>query len=443
MKKTDELSGKGMLKKYWLVLFLTFNNVVFLISQLSQVFYTQFQEIFKVTNSQQGVLAAVGVVGTYAGSIVGGYLSDRFNPKKLNVYACYLSGAMALIESYVHSYGILIFVYIMLSISSMCLLNTAYMKCIRLIGTSEEQGRLFGFGEVAFAVVSLVFNYGFLGLITASGMTFQQSLRVVAAACIIIGLAIQFFWNIPALSKKNKEAVESQNTEQKSKVGLANFVKCLKAPVLWENALIFHGFGGALGYLWNYMQPNLVNTFLLSGTVASALMLFMKNSTRIIMAPIGGKLRDKAGDSTKVILPLGGGFCVVSVIMAISPQNSSASLWIYFALLLLAAIFIFQINGLQYTIIEDAKVPNVYNGTMWGIIVAFGWSSDAYSYIIAGKLLDTFGNTGFRYIWLLMGGFMCLALIGTLLLRRSIKNGTALGKTIQSELDAGIITYED
>ena len=196
---TLKKDGNGMIRKYWLVLFLTFNNVIFLISQLSQVFYTQFQDIYHVTNTQQGVLTSVGVIGTYAGSIVGGYLADRYNPKTLNVVACFVSGIVALIESFATSYVMLLFVYIMLSLSSMCLLNTAYMKCIRLIGTKEEQGRLFGFEEVSFAVVSLAFNYGFMGLITASGMTFQQSLRVVAAACIIIGLAIQLFWNIPAL----------------------------------------------------------------------------------------------------------------------------------------------------------------------------------------------------------------------------------------------------
>lgn len=435
------LLGNGMLKKYWLVLFLTFNNVVFLISQLSQVFYTQFQDIYQLNNTQQGVLSSVSTVGVYLGSIVGGYLADRYNPKTLNVLACMLSGVMALIESFAQSYAVLIVVYIMLSISSMCLLNTAYMKCIRLIGTSEEQGRLFGFEEVSFAIVSLVFNYGFLGLITASGMTFQQSLRVVCAACIIIGLAIQFFWNIPALEGYKGKSKEEANRDKK-KVGLDAYRKCLKAPVLWENALIFHGFGGALAYLWVYMQPNLVNSFLFDAAIASALMLAFKNGIRIIISPIGGKLRDKMGDSTKVIIPLGIAFCVFSIIMGFAPQGGGTGLIIYLILVVLAAICIFAINGLQYTIIDDAKVPNVYSGTMWGVIVAFGWSSGAYSYTIAGHLLDKFGNSGYAYIWFLMAAFMCLALLGAFLLRRDIKRGTALGKEIQAELDAGIISYE-
>jgi len=441
MKNNSLLAG-GMLKKYWLVLFLTFNNVVFLISQLSQVFYTQFQEIYNLTNSQQGVLSSVGVIGTYAGSIIGGYLADRYNPKSLNVWACYLSAAMALIESFAQSYIVLIFVYIMLSISSMCLLNTAYMKCIRLIGTSEEQGRLFGFEEVSFAIVSLIFNYGFLGLITASGMSFQQSLRVVCIACIVIGLAIQLFWKIPALENYKEKQAAAQK-EGKKKVGLSAYVKCLKAPVLWENALIFHGFGGALGYLWVYMQPNLVNNFLFSAAAASALMLAFKNVIRIVVSPLGGKLRDKLGDSTKVIIPLGIAFCVFAIIMGLAPQGTTAGLVIYLILVVFAAISIFAINGLQYTIVDDAKVPAVYSGTMWGVIVAFGWSSGAYSNIIAGTLLDKFGNAGYPMLWFIMAAFMVLALIGAFLLRRDIKNGTVLGKDIQGELDAGIITYED
>lgn len=427
------------------MLFLTFNNVVFLISQLSQVFYTQFQEIYNLNNVQQGMLSTVGVIGTYAGSFIGGYLADKFNPKSLNVWACYLSAAMALIESFANSYIVLIFVYIMLSISSMCLLNTAYMKCIRLIGTPDEQGKLFGFEEVSFAVVSLIFNYGFMGLITASGMTFQASLRVVAAACVVIGLAIQFFWNIPALEnyKAEKKAAKAARTEKKDakkSVGLDAYIKCFKAPVVWENALIFHGFGGALGYLWVYMQPNLATTFLLSATAASAIMLLMKNSIRIVISPIGGVLRDKAGDSTKVIIPLGLAFCVISVVMALLPQTPGLGLWLYIIMVFLAAVCIFAINGLQYTIVEDAKVPNAYNGTMWGIIVAFGWSSGAYSYIVAGGLLDHFGTPGYRYIWLLMAAFMLLALTGTFLLRHSMKHGTCLGKDIQAEVDAGLIS---
>lgn len=38
-RKGGGLLGPGMLKKYWLVMFATFSNTSFLISQLSQVFY--------------------------------------------------------------------------------------------------------------------------------------------------------------------------------------------------------------------------------------------------------------------------------------------------------------------------------------------------------------------------------------------------------------------
>lgn len=82
-RKGGGLLGPGMLKKYWLVMFATFSNTSFLISQLSQVFYVQFQDIFQLTNTQMGFLEGFGNIGGFVGGIIGGLLADRFSPKKL------------------------------------------------------------------------------------------------------------------------------------------------------------------------------------------------------------------------------------------------------------------------------------------------------------------------------------------------------------------------
>lgn len=423
--------GSSMIKKYWLVFFLTLTNVNFLISQINDVFYTQFQEIFQLTNTQQGVLAPMNYIGCIIGSIIGGYLADRYSPKLLCVLSCIVSGVASIIEANIRSYSLLLLIYLLLSLSCFVLLNTAYMKCIKMLGTEEEQGKLFGVSEASFGAVTLIFYSGFLSIISSSGMNFQQALYLVGGLCIVIGVLLQIFFKLPKAKEENKEKVTIQ------KPGFDVYIKAVKMPITWYNGLVFYGVSSFMTMLFSYMQPRLVNIYLFDAALASAILLVVKNVLRIILSPIGGTIRDKAGDSFKVFIPMGVICIILSAMVAVLPVKAGASPILYLILIIAASVLLFCITPLQYTLVTDAKVPECYSGTVWGISYAINPLLGLPNTVIAGYLLDKFGLNGYRYIAVLMGVFMIVVVLATALMRRSIKMGTVLGKAVKAEIEAG------
>ena len=189
-KKNNGFLAPGMLKKYWLTFFATLSNSAFLITMLSQTFYVQFQEVYNLTNTQLGFLEGIGSIGGFIGGFVGGFFADRFSPRKLTALGCVVAFAAAVAEALSSSYFVLILVYIALSFSSNVLLMTPYFKLLKLLGTDEEQGKIMTFSETAYAIVTLLINYGFLGAISAFNLSFQAALIAVGAINGLVAIGI-------------------------------------------------------------------------------------------------------------------------------------------------------------------------------------------------------------------------------------------------------------
>ena len=71
-----------------------------------------------------------------------------------------------------------------------------------------------------------------------------------------------------------------------------------------------------------------------------------------------------------------------------------------------------MMSNFLYTLVTTAAVPVLYVGSVYGIASAIGYSSDLWLYTVCGSWLDSMGNDGYRYIWLVgaIGGLMMLAM---------------------------------
>lgn len=88
----------------------------------------------------------------------------------------------------------------------------------------------------------------------------------------------------------------------------------------------------------------------------------------------------------------------------------------YAAWIMVAAVLLLACNGMMsnflYTLVTTANVPIVYVGSVYGIASAIGYSSDLYLFAICGNWLDSMGNEGYKYIWLIgaLGGLLMFAM---------------------------------
>lgn len=440
-KQNNGFLAPGMLKKYWLTFFATLTNACFMVAQFSQMFYVQFMEIFKLTHTQLGILEGLGSIGGFVGGLIGGLLADRFSPRKLTALGCFVTAAAAVAESFTHSYFLLIVIYFALSFSSNVLLMTPYFKLLKLLGTDEEQGKIMTFSETAFAIVTLAINYGFLGAIEAMGLSFQASLRVVAAVCLLIGVGIWAFFRAPGLSAEEeriahiKEQAKMQKEEHSAAPSgaFAEFLAVLKCPVLYLNIIATMTMTFFNQVIFVYMNPFLVNILALAAGTASLYTITFKNVLRIVVSPFGGIIRDKLNDSTAVLKI---GSLVLAAVMVVLALAGGSSLALYLVLVVLAGVCIFSVTGLQYTLIADAKLPAKYAGRIFGITFSLNSLTTLFRGTVCGKILDQKGYVaGFNTVFWIGFAACLLCAASAIVLRKVIDNKKALSKEIQAEVD--------
>lgn len=448
-KNNNGFLAPGMLKKYWLTFFATLSNAAFLITQLSQTFYVQFQEVYNLTNTQIGFLEGIGSIGGFVGGFIGGFFADRFSPRKLTAIGCLVAFIAAVVEAFSTSYFVLILVYIALSFSANVLLMTPYFKLLKLLGTDEEQGKIMTFSETAYAIVTLIIQYGFLGAISALNLTFQTALIAVGVLNGLVALGIYGLFRAPGLTheearlkkeaaarKANKSgAADSDLAAVKPGNAITEFIAVLKMPILWLNVIATMTMTFYNQVVFTYMNPYMVNVIGITAATASLLQITFKNGLRIVISPFGGTIRDKLNDSTIVVKWFSVALAVVMLCFALF---GSASIYMYLVLVVLAGICIFSVTGLQYTLIADAKVPVKYAGRIWGIVFGLNTLTTLFRGTVCGSLLDIQGNDGYRTIFLIGLVSCVLCAVSAVLIRRVINAGKALGRTIQAEVDAGL-----
>ncbi len=387
--------------KYASVFLLTFSWIVYLIPYLATDFYSQFLEAYNLTDGQLGtVITFFGLTAT-PGYFAGGWIADKFNSKKLVVLSCISTAAVAIVIALIHSYTLLILLYLLMGFTSAGLHWSAHLKIIRSLGDDGEQGKLYGVADTAYGIFTILMTYGVLALLTsilnATGIGFRGAIIIYAAMSILIGIAVA--WIVPF----DPNAAEADDNE---KITLALIKDVLKMPLTYYLGLFTLGYY-LIRCIVPYINPHLSASFGVSVTFATAFAMTVRTGVKMFSGPLGGILRDKIGKSTPVALLGGAGAMIFSVILAFLPAGSSFALPVMIVAVIIV-IFSGMTSPLLYTPVSEAKIPLKYSGTILGIASAIGYSADIWLYNLCGGWLDKMGDSAYRYIYLLMafGGLM-------------------------------------
>lgn len=403
--KMMEANRGRSLKKIYLIVFITaFSNIVYIIPYLSLNFYTQFLEAYNLTDGQMGFMMSFFGMTAIPGYLIGGWIADIFNPKKLVILSCVATGVVAIGVALSPSYGLLLVLYGFYGITSTCLHWGAYLKVIRTLGNQDEQGRLYGVANTGYQMFSLFLQYVILAvlvnLMNSSGFGFRGGVLVYAAISIVIGLLI-----LKVVPNSGKEKYEKDTGVKLSLIG-----KALKMPMTWYLGIFTLSYFIILMSL-PYVNPYLSSSFGISVAFATVFAVTARTGSIIVMAPVGGFIRDKVlkGKSTRLVL----GCAVLSMIFA-AVMTFLPRVAVYAIPMMIVAVLAYLMTGTLattlYTPLSEAKVPIAYTGTILGIASAIGYSSDAWLYNLCGQWIDNYGEVGYRYIWGLsiFAGFMML-----------------------------------
>ncbi len=392
-------------KKLVLVIIVTFSSIVLLIPYLAYDFYNQFLNTYGVTDTQMGWLLTAYAASAVPSYFIGGWIADIFNPKKLVIASCVLTGLISFAVAVCSSFFMLALLFFCFGITAITLNWSAYLKIIKMLGNDDEQGRLFAMSDIAYAILSLGLQYIVLAIITYALADnpngFKAAYIIYGALSILIGIAV--FFAVPNMTyEKETKGVKED---------LRLMAHAAKLPITWYLSFFTLGYF-LIRSVITYLNPYLTDAFEQSIPFAQAFSAAIRTGALMVFSPVGGMLRDKMGQSaSKLITRFSIGCIVFSVVMMYIPHGKQYAVWI-----MAAAVILLAFNGMMsnflYTLVTTANVPIVYVGSVFGIASAIGYSSDLYLYTICGSWLDSMGNAGYKYIWLVgaLGGLIMFAM---------------------------------
>lgn len=408
-------------KKYLTVMTLGLaGGSIYFLPYIKYIFYDAQIASMGITNTQSGLLLTMYTIGNMILYIPGGIIADKVSPKKALVVSLLSTVALVYIYAFTMNFQIAMVIWTALSFSTAFVFWSSLMKAVRIIGTEEEQGFMYGLYYACNGITAALTNTIALNVYKTAGgdvkTGFFRAVLVGGSMAVLAAVLLMFLMD----GKKKEEAVSDEPKFQMRDVG-----KLLKNPFVWiVSFTILCGYGFYTSI--SYFNPYLTEVMGVSPE-SSGFISIVRNYLLLLLAPVGGLIADKLFHSTckwlcTSFLALAALFGAVLILPSdISPL--AASLYT-----LIPGAFAMMMYGVVFSTVSEAGIPRAMTGTVIGIASIIGYMPDSIYSVLFGKWLDTYGGAGYNYIF----GFLAASgVVGAILAMLVYKNGKKAKKEIQ------------
>lgn len=408
--------NKAFVKKYGTLLLLAAGaGIIFQLPYIRETFYVPIQNAMNLTNEQMGLLSSGYATMATLSYFIGGIIADKFSARKLLTFSFLATGILGLWFSTFPGFTVSRIIFVLMGISTIITYWSACIKATRMLGTDEEQGRLFGLQEGLRGVLNALLVFAMTAVFSSfvdeiAGAA--AAIRVCAITVIIIGILNWFF-------------IEDTKTGEQSE-SLAEVVKgmfkCLLIPRVWILVgIIFTAYSvyGLIGYVTTYAQQFYGMTATTAATLGGVRYLLQG-----IGGVIGGFLADKLHSRMKVIIGGCIGLAVSFALYILFPAETS----MYTAVVInffFGLFFIYAVRSQYFAVHQDAGISLQLSGRVSGISSALGYLPDVFMYTLVGGWMDSYGRTGFNMTWIYAIVAAVLCVILTLILGKVVKKEQA------------------
>ena len=301
-------------------------------------------------------------------------------------------------------------IYFLLAVSNV-LFWVSFVKAVRLFGTEDEQGSVFGYSEGIRAVAGLLINFaalGILGYYISATCPLRYVLIFYGVVYVIMGVAM--FFLLPKDNKRENVATS-----------LKDYLNVLKVPGVWLVAILVlcaYSVQVAAEYTTTY----LTTVFGMGAVIAGIVATIRSYGIGIFSAPIIGKISDKVGSYTKTLIGLFAVEMILGAVLILIPGQPNFLILAIIVVLALATVY-YAVRGVYYATMGEAGVPVAMTGTATGIISVIGYLPDAYENTILGSFLDKYEAGGFTYVFGTVVLFAALGIVMCLIIRAKGKRG--------------------
>lgn len=387
------------LRKYLLIVTLGLaGGSIYFLPYVKYVFYDAHIACMNISNTQSGFLMTMYTVGNVILYLPGGILADKISPRKALVWSSLGTSALVFLYAFtMKNYVISMFIWLALAFSTGFVVWSALLKTVRMIGTEEEQGFLYGLYYACNGIAAAAVN-ALAVLVYRTGADMQSG---YFRACIFGGF-VPILVAVILMVLLTEEDGRADGKEGSAVFQMADVKELVRTPVVWViAAMMFCGYGFYMST--SYFNPYLTEVVGIS-MVDSGLLSAVRTYLLLLLAPIGGLIADRCFKSTSKWLCIS--FSLTALLFGavlILPADIhpvAASLYT-----LVPGAVVMMTYGVISSVVSEAGIPKVLTGTVIGMISIIGYLPDAVYSVIFGKWLDAYQAGGYRLIF----GFLALS----------------------------------
>ena len=410
-----ENSKQSRQKLLTLLVLMLVSGTMYKVYFLIDAFYVQMQNFMGLSHTQIGFIYSVAGWVSQFSFLAATYFSDKFSKRKMIAFALTANGITGFVISSYPAFSIMLVLFCMCAVFTDMMCWPTMLKTIRLLGSKDEQGRMFGFLETGRGVVDTVVSFSALAIFVTMGNDasgFRCAIIFLSIVSIVAGI-LAFF----TVEDDKKEEV----TEEKAKDEEGGIKRIFKDKSVWLVSLniftIYCLYSGL-----KYFVPFLKDVYDIPIALASAYGIINMYGLKMVGGPIGGIISDKVTHSaTKFINIM---FVITAASLGAYTFLPHGSMNVYIAMIisLTMSAFIFCMRAIFFAPMDEIRVPRKLTGAAMSFGSFIGYLPGAFIAIIYGKILDTNpGIAGYKLIFMLMAGIAVVGIVISTILLKEIK----------------------
>ena len=391
-------------------------NTIYVLPYLMYTYYQPLQEAMGLVgrDADYGKLLNVYGIANVILYLPGGWIADKFDPKKLLVFSMLSTGALGLWESFWPSYTMLMIIHVLWAVTTVLTFWSSSVKCINMLADSDEQGGMFGSLEALRGVSGLIVTTICVSLFNIfksdSTKAMSSVVRVVSVIMILVGVALALL-------------MPQSDTQTATNATLLDSIKAMgvafKRPITYLLAgMIFCGSMTLASA--SYYAPYLQNFCGLPTDIAVTFTSYRAIVCQLIGASLAAVLATKMKNSSKPMIGAGiiGIVCFVGMLLI---PASAAVLWPVMALTIVASMAVYVFRALYYATVDESGTPKNVVGSVIGIASLLGFLPDTFYTSLCGSWLDADPVGGYKNIFMAACAAMVLGLVCAFFAERLIK----------------------
>jgi len=408
-----DVSTEQSVWRRWGILAVLFigGGSIYIMPYLNNFFYVPMKDYMHLNNTQIGML--VSAMGTTSMIFYwpGGWIADRFSPRKLLTLTFIVNGLLSLWIATFPPFKVLVGIYLIMGVSLTLTYWAALIKCTRQLASSKEQGKFFGFLEGGRNLTQFIVSAAAIALFAYLGSNafgLRWAIVLIAGVLFIIGILC---W--VCIGDEEEPVEDDGRLEGFNSMKLwDSIVKVVKLPSVWMVMIIIlcaYVTSTGITYLTPYATEVYKQSVVFGGMLYNIMAL-----TSVVVSPLAGIIADKVTTSKATLTFL---IILVASWLLFVFVKGGPSMFIFMLInAIVIGCAIYALRGIYYALLEEGEIPIALTGTATGLISLLAYTPDIFLPLIAGNLLDNFaaGGLGYRYLFGILTAFSVLGVVMTI-----------------------------